>query len=251
MRLPIQSKLFYSHFVAVVLVSGSIGTLFYKSAVDTLFGSLQARLKYSAALLSRTLDATDLADITSAADMALPSYQRHLHLLRDFQSSNQDLAFIYIMRKEGEKIFFVIDSDPTERQAKPGQEYTEDIPRLKEGFHSISADEEVTSDQWGYFLSGYAPLKNGAGAYLVGIDMRADEVQRKFKAIRLAGLISLLLSLVLAYFFSAFLAARITRPIKAFMTRSREIADGQLTGQVAVRTGDELDDLARGFNTMS
>ena len=251
MRLPIQRKLFYSHFVAVVLVSGSIGTLFYKSATGSLFGSLQARLKYSAALLSRTLDVGALAAIRSAEDVKLPAYRENLQLLRDFQSSNPDIAFIYVMRRDDERIAFVLDSDASERQALPGQLYTDNVPLLEKGFVQLSADEEITRDERGYFLSGYAPVKNGGGRYLLGIDMRADEVHRKFQAIRIAGLVSFLLSIVLAYLFSRLLAARITKPIMVFVARAREIAEGRLEGQVEVRTGDELDDLAGGFNTMS
>jgi diguanylate cyclase (GGDEF)-like protein len=251
MRLPIQRKLFYSHFVAVVLVSGSIGTLFYKSASDSLFGSLQARLKYSAALLSRTLDANGLAEVRSPADVERPAYRDNLALLRDFRDSNPDIAFIYVMRREDSRTFFVLDTDDSPGQALPGKEFTADAPLLLAGFDAIAADDRITRDEWGHFLSGYAPLRSGEGRYLIGIDMRADEVHRKFQAIRVAGALSLLLSVVLAYLFSRFLAARITRPIMAFVSRAREIAVGQFDGTVKVRTGDELDDLARGFNTMS
>ena len=38
--------------------------------------------------------------------------------------------------------------------------------------------EALTHDQWGRFLSGYAPLRGGHGNYLLGIVLRADEVYR-------------------------------------------------------------------------
>lgn len=249
--IPIQRKLFYSHFLAVVLVSGSIGSLFYSSAVDSLFGSLQARLKYSAALLSRAVDADEVAAIRARDDAALPAYGQHLQMLRDFQASNKDIAFIYVMRREDDGIFFVVDSDPSPAQALPGQAYPEAPATLRLGFDGLSVDEKITSDQWGAFLSGYAPLKNGRGKYLVGIDMRADEVARKFAALRVTGVISLFLSVLLAYLFSAWLARQITKPIRLFATRSREIAGGILGGQVEVRTRDELEELASDFNLMS
>jgi hypothetical protein len=37
-KLQIRDKLFISHFLAVFLVSGSIGTYFYTSAMDSLIG---------------------------------------------------------------------------------------------------------------------------------------------------------------------------------------------------------------------
>jgi diguanylate cyclase (GGDEF)-like protein len=251
MRLPIQRRLFYSHFFAVVLVSGSIGTFFYTSAVDSLFGSLQARLKYSASLLSRSVDATALAGLRTGADTGQPAYIEHLQLLRDFQAANQDIAFVYIMRRDGEKISFVVDSDTSEKQALPGEPYTEATPQLIEGFERAAADAEIAHDAWGYFLSGFAPLKSGQGQYLIGLDMRADEVHRKFQAVRAAGIASLVLSVVLAYLFSKLLAARIVRPVKLLATRATEIAAGVLGGRVEVASRDELGDLAGAFNSMS
>ena len=219
MRIPIQSKLFYSHFLAVILVSGSVGTLFYRTASNALLDGLQGRLKNSAGLISRTLDAARLEHITSAEAVADSVYLEQLGLLRELQDANQDIAFIYIMRLDGDQVSFVVDADTSEKQALPGTAYTAGVPNLRLGFSGLVADDEVLCDEWGCFLSGYAPLKNGAGRFLVGIDMRADEVQKKFAALRIVGLISLGLSLALAVVASKVLARRITRPLTQVIMR--------------------------------
>ncbi|MEO7793330.1 MAG: diguanylate cyclase [Thermoanaerobaculia bacterium] len=257
-RMPIRTKLFLSHFLAVLLVSGSIGTYFYKQSTASLLESLQNRLRYSAGLLARTLDGTDLAAIRGLEDAARPEYTRLLAQMRDFQQANPDIAFIYVMRREGGsensgegEVRFVLDSDSSADQAKPGDPYEEEVPRMREGFLHLAADDAITQDRWGYFLSGYAPVKNGEGRLLVGLDMRADEVQRKFRRIRLAGAISLLLSVLLAAAFSRLLASRITRPVTRLIARTGEIARGELSGEVRVDSGDELEELAGAFNRMA
>lgn len=258
MRLPIRTKLFLSHFLAVVLVSGSIGTYFYKQSTASLLESLGNRLRHSAGLLARTLDAGELDPIRGPQDVARPEYVRLLALVRDFQQANPDIAFIYVMRREGDtgnptggEVRFVVDSDSSAAQALPGDLYEEEVARLREGFLRPAADDVVNQDRWGYFLSGYAPVKNGAGTYLVGLDMRADEVQRNFQRIRVAGAVSLLLSIVLAALFSQLLAARITRPVTQVIARTGEIARGELKGEVVVASGDELEDLAGAVNRMA
>jgi diguanylate cyclase (GGDEF)-like protein len=251
MRLTIRQKLFYTHFLAVIMVSGSIGTFFYQSAVNNLFSSLQARLKNSAAIISRVIDAADLAGIRTSGDVGSQAYQKYLALLRAFEDANQDIAFIYVMRKTGDDIIFVIDSDSSPDQALPGRRYTADVPNMARGFTTLVADSDIACDEWGCFLSGYAPLKNGGGEYLVGIDMRADEVRRKFLDIRIAGAISLIFSIILAYLFSWWLAKRITRPIRLLVERTAEIADGVFAGRVESDTRDEIGELARAFNRMS
>lgn len=205
----------------------------------------------SAALISRAMDANDMVDIKGPQDITLPAYQNCLKMLREFQSANEDIAFIYIMRKQGEDIVFVIDSDVSDAQATPGKLYDVEVPNMKHGFESLTADNKITCDEWGCFLSGYAPLKNGNGRYLLGIDMRADDVHKKFRAIRIAGIVSLVLSFLLAYVFSKLQAARIVRPINLLVRRSGDIADGIFPGQVEVDTRDELSHLANAFNTMS
>ncbi len=234
-----------------MLVSGSIGTYFYRQATGSLLESLRARLAYSAGLLSRALDAAELDAILGPADAERPEYRRHLELLREFQGANRDVAFIYVMRRDGDEVRFVLDSDSSPDQARPGDRYEGAPPRLLEGFERPAADDAIARDRWGYFLSGYAPLKNGGGRYLVGIDMRADEVQAKFARIRIAGGVSLVLSILLAALFSQWLAARITRPLSRVIDRTAEIARGELTGEVRVTGDDELEDLAEAVNRMA
>ena len=251
MHLTIRRRLFLSHFFAVLLVSGSIGTYFYFTAVQRLTESVQARLENSAALIGQTLDAAELGTIRNADDRTNPIYQRYLDLLRNLGRTNPDIAFLYVMRHSAGRVYFVLDSDESEQQALPGREYTERTPSLMLGFQRPSVDDRVYHDEWGSFLSGYSPLRNGNGEYLVGLDMRADELGRKLAAIRIAGLVSLALSILLALLFSRILSAHFTGPVRLLIERCRTIAQGDLDQSVAIRSGDELEQLVDAFNAMS
>ncbi|MCP5430401.1 MAG: hypothetical protein H6962_09510 [Chromatiaceae bacterium] len=237
MRLSIFSKLFLSHFAAIVLVSGSVGSYFYFSAIDNLMQALRSRLQNSAALISQGLDIADLDQIREAGDMATPVYRRYIESLRAFANANPDIAFIYVMRKEGERVSFVLDSD-ADQPAVAGEEYPHRIPAMLEGFVRPSVDKAITRDRWGYFLSGYSPLKSGVGQYLVGIDMYADKVQDKFEQIRLAGLLSLTFSLLLAAIFSSLLSRSFTRRIRNLSQRFTAVTPIDATA-VPVVAGDE------------
>ena len=249
MRFTIQSKLFFSHFAAIILVSGSVGTYFYQSAIENLTEALRSRLQNSASLVSRGFDVENLDGIRGVADLNLPRYKVGVAALRSFVQSNPDIAFIYVMRKEGDSPVFVLDSD-IDDPAMPGEVYEEDIPELMEGFIRPSVDKEITRDRWGSFLSGYSPLEAGEGQYLVGIDMYADEVDAKLKQIRLAGFLSLALSVILAMIFSRFLSLNFTRRIMGLSERLAGIAPDQSAANV-VSQGDELNQLSDAFERMS
>jgi HAMP domain-containing protein len=250
-QLKFSLKLFLSHFIAVLLVSGSIGTFFYFQAIDSLMRSLRSRLQNSAALLSQSIDARELEAVRSKADSGKEVYLGTLEKLRRLRRSNPDIAFLYIMRREAERVFFVIDSDETERQAEPGREYPEAPERMQVGFHEPSVDDKPYRDEWGVFLSGYAPLRNGGGRYLVGMDMRADEVENKLSQLRLTGLVSLLASLLLALLFALYLSRGLTGRINTLIKRCRQVALGRFDETARMRTFDEFDDLIEAFNAMS
>lgn len=249
MRFTIQTKLFLSHFAAIILISGSVGTYFYQSAIGNLTNALRSRLQNSAALISQGLKVAGLDRIHGPQDVDTPLYRESVGILRSFVKANPDIAFIYVMRKEGEKVVFVLDSDLV-KPAVPGEEYRSRVPALLEGFVRPSVDREITQDRWGEFLSGYAPLKAGGGDYLVGIDMYADEVGSKLKEIHLAGLLSLTMSMILALIFSRFLSLNFTRRLQSLRSRAAAIAPG---GQVAATRaeGDELAQLTQSFSEMA
>jgi HAMP domain-containing protein len=251
-RLRFGLKLFLSHFIAVVLVSGSVGSYFYFNAIGSLMQSLRSRLQNSAALLSQSIDARELDVILTPADVQREVYQRTLRNLRRLRRANPDIAFLYIMRRGADNLIrFVVDSDETEKQALPGRDYPDAPDRLVAGFNEAAVDQEPYRDEWGTFLSGYAPLRNGKGRYLVGVDMRADEVDRKLAQLRLTGLVSLLGSLLLALLFALYLSRGLTGRIRALIDRCRQIAVGRFDAKIKMRTFDELDDLIAAFNSMS
>jgi methyl-accepting chemotaxis protein len=100
-------------------------------------------------------------------------------------------------------------------------------------------------------MSGYAPARNGQGRYLVGMDMRANEVQRKMQHLRISGLISLVASIILAVIFSHLLSGSFVRRIKSLVDNCRALATGTPIEIIRPRAGDELDGLVKEFNSMA
>jgi diguanylate cyclase (GGDEF)-like protein len=249
--LQISKKLFFSHFLAVLLVSGSIGTWFYLSAEDSLINNLQDRLKYSAALISQTIDSNRLEEIRDKSDAGRQEYKEYLKLLRTFRRTNPDIAYLYVMRKVDDRVFFVVDSDETDAQAMPGKEYTQHVPALMEGFSKASVDKKIYTDQWGSTMSGYSPILNSGDRYLIGIDMRATEVKNKLHKLRISGIASLIFSIILAIVFSKVLSSHFNTPIQLLVSRCSSIAKGRIGGPIDFRSGDELDNLISAYNEMS
>ena len=135
--LPIKQKRFLSYFWAILLVYGSIGAYFHPGAVGNLMDSVKSRLLNSAAFISQTLDAGPLDSIQGFSDTTSPVYIDRLKKLRALKRTDKDVAFLYIMRRQADKIVFVIDTDETDRQAKPGDPCT----TVPDGLYSINLKE--------------------------------------------------------------------------------------------------------------
>ena len=148
-------------------------------------------------------------------------------------------------------MYFVVDSDSSEEQALPGMVYEDVVPTLLRGFEHTSVDDQIYSDQWGAFLSGYAPLVHGAGRYLVGMDMRADEVKHKFRRIDIAGLVSLGFSVMLALLFAHYLSRRLNRPVEQLTESIEAVGYGHTPAPVRVRGDGEMRRLVEAYNDMA
>lgn len=247
MNLSMYKKIFFSHFSAIVLVVGCMGMYLYMLSMDNLLHSLQSRLLSSTALLSQSFDAHELSGLRQSRDKDKQVYHSNLKRLRDMMKSNPDIAYLYVMRRDKNKALFVLDSD-TVAMSDIGEVDQLATPAMMEGFYLPSVDQKINSDQWGYFLSGYAPLKNGRGQYLIGIDMRADEVTEKLQEMRYAALIALLLALVVAWCFSMSLSRHFTRRINTLKKLFQEQEEVKVTGK---RKGDELDQLLSMYQIIS
>jgi diguanylate cyclase (GGDEF)-like protein len=251
MRLTVHRTLFLSHFAAVALISGSIGALVYRAAVDAVMDSLRARLTASAALLARVLDPVELDPVSSPAAVDSEVYRTTLARIRELQATDPDISFVYVMRLQAGKVLFVVDSDRSRSQALPGQEYAEAPTTLVQGFAAPSADDEITADRWGHFLSGYAPLPKGRGRYLVGVDMRADVVHSRLATLRATAVVALLLSLALAGLLAWLVSRRLTAPLDRLRAALVGLAQGRTTEQLAVAEDDDFGELSAAFAQLS
>lgn len=248
---PLSRKLFVSHFLATFVVASAIGLFLYLNAKESLMEQLRARLQSSAALISREMDASELAGIRSAEDVDSPEYRSAVEKLRALRRTNKDIAFLYVMRLAGNKVYFVVDTDETQAQALPGQPYAHVNPRLLEGFSRQAADDRVTVDNWGAFLSGYAPVRGGVGEYLVGIDMRVDEVSRKLASLRRAAGGAIALALALSWALGFLMSRHFRRPIQAIVEQCEAISRGELDKRIEIQRLDEMDTLVSAINDLT
>jgi len=172
-----------------------------------------------------------------------------LALFRD----NSELEYIYTLREVGEDEFiFVVDSDPEEPAAIGDEcEFTEALGAACADRVTL-ADDEPFSDEWGTHISAYSPVifeDEVVGA--VGVDISANWVDEQMIAIRnlVIGLCIIIYIVSLALLF--LLMLKFKRSIRKLNDKVKELASGSgdLTKEIDIRTGDELEVIAGNMNS--
>ncbi len=189
---------------AFVLVAG----LFLSTAVLATFfffhnrqlGEQQLRetMETHAAMAALRIDAEDVKQVQSEADMQSAPFLRMEKNLYELLQALPNARFVYIMRRTDDPnmLAFVGDSDlylypegfdenengvidPSEEPSTPGLMYDiSEIPALQgPAFIGPTSDAEFTVDQWGEFISAYAPIRDEKGKVvgIIGIDVDARE----------------------------------------------------------------------------
>jgi len=114
--------------------------------------------------------------------------------------------------------------------------------------HSLNAYQELIYPLFAKVREACVRLRNLNEETMYAASIRADRVARR--AIWSTTLVSAS-ALMIALFFSLWLAERIARPLQRFMQASRQISLGDYSVQVPVEAGDELGRLAGEFNQMA
>ncbi|TSD00334.1 MAG: adenylate cyclase [Candidatus Peregrinibacteria bacterium Greene1014_49] len=140
----------------------------------------------------------DLDKLRFARDMKTDAYQRVFKKLNQIRDANPELKYIYIMRGiDGAHLFeFVADADSNytlpwigpdfngdgqltaaDENVSPGvRYYAQKNSRMLDAFSKPTFEDNFYSDQWGTWISGFAPIKSSNGNVVLGADVDASMV---------------------------------------------------------------------------
>jgi two-component system NtrC family sensor kinase len=102
------------------------------------------------------------------------------------------------------------------------------------------------------YITSYEPIRNVKGEVIgilyVGI-LEAPYIDRRNELI-LSFFAVAFLGVILALLMVIFVTSRITRPLESLVFATEKVAEGDLTHEVSIESGDELGDVAASFNKM-
>lgn len=188
-----------------LLVAGFSFSL-YVRAKNVLEHQIKERLMSVATVAARQFDGKELLTIPLDGDQTGEVYQKTIKELYGIKKAVPEIRFAYIMAKTADPtmLTFLGDADAAlsiseqdenkngtidfdEAPSYPGDLYPiSQAPAMQRALEAPTTDEDVTYDQWGTTMSGYAPIyRSDTGEVIgfLGIDMKADDFTFRSEAI--------------------------------------------------------------------
>ena len=249
----LQTKLIASFVLLILVIAG--GTFFFtfgqtkKSLLEITRQDLEQIIGIASTQFS--------ADEVQAISQLKPGQDEdpgYLALKQKFQkmrSLSKNIANFYIMRVEGSQVVFLLD-DANDTPAKIGQVYKEPEAKVFAAVSGTQVSDTIYSDEWGTYLSGYAPVKGSDGktAFLVGADMEATTVIERQNFIGNTIYLIMGIGILIAGIIIGLFSVTIIRDIKKLNRVAEKISMGDTNVQIDVHRKDEIGELADSFSRM-
>lgn len=172
------------------------------------------RLKAIAAATAMQIDYRDLETLRFARDMKRPEYQKVFEILNKVRAENSDIKWAFVLRPTDVRNIweFVVDADAnynippfvddnydgeiseSEENIYPGFQYDiSNDPNIELGLNQSVAANNFHSDQWGTYISGYAPIKDreNNSVAIIGFDIKVTNILEEVQAKMLYNIIGL------------------------------------------------------------
>jgi GAF domain-containing protein/HAMP domain-containing protein len=242
---------------SLVAAFASLITTFatYASTQRQLIENFRRRALTVASITALQQNGNEFEKITSANDPLYEAFR-----LNNFEilQSDPDFVFVYTMRKDAQGIYFVVDGNDLNAEgfSPYGERYLEPSTLLVENFDSMTGpivEPEIYSDEYGSFLSAYAPIltSDGRRVGVVGVDIAADVIIQEQRQILFNSILVSLAVLAMGVFFGSLAGNALTKPVAKLAEGTLAFASGKFDQRMDIISNDEIGDLANIFNRMA
>jgi len=248
-RLSLRTKITLVIALSSIICFCVFGVISYQRVSTELIEQIRAEALHIAEIAASELDGDRFANITSDEDDDFTYVYDTLVKYRE----SEVVEYIYTMKQVGPgQTVFVVDTDP-EEPAEVDEEY-EWLDVFETVYGGEGAwDDELTVDEWGTFISGYAPIFGSSGDVvgLVGVDVSLEEMEQDVAVVGTLIMILIGIFCVIFILISLVIGYSLRRKLNTLYAKVHDLNGGEadLTKKININSGDELETIAGEFNT--
>ncbi len=231
----------------------SLGSFFIGR--NGVYGSMRRELVALARTGAAYIDAEQARRLAAGEEKA--ANQAALLLQLDhLVSATPSIRYAYLLTPTADPTVYRFLAD-TDREGPAGflEEFDASaLPALLEAVRSPGADETITEDKWGYWLSGYAPVKDRTGltVAVLGVDLPADWVQRQMLLVLAASAVIGVLAAVATAVLASWLSVGLNNRVHDLTVRVRTLSErvGEAPAVDVAAAQEETTELLRYYEAM-
>ena len=246
------TKLIVSFIVLILFVSAATFLYTYNETKNAMLASTRDDMQNTIGMVAQQFtpaEAQAIYDLQAGQENSV-QYTQIITKMQFIRGQSPNIVNIYAMRIDGQTVTFVADDAPSDAAAI-GDDYAQPEARLFNAVNGISVSDNIYSDEFGTYLSAYAPIKTTDGQTLIiGADMDASTVQQREDFIGNTIYIIIGISIAVAAVIVGLFAATLIRDIKKLNKTAEDISQGNMNTTVDVSRKDEIGDLAESFSRM-
>jgi adenylate cyclase len=248
----------FTAFISILLALG----INYAKTRELFLQELRSTVMSMAATTASFIDGDVLKTIKTRQDETTPAYEKIKAQLFKVRVANRRkdiyVKFIYTISPsptDPNTIVFGVDAAKSVQNiSHVGDVYPEAaLYDIVKNIHHQYAPRKFIHDQWGTWMTGFAPIKDSQGQYVatLAVDIAATDISQLLSRIVNFEFIAMIAVLVLAAG-AAFILARVfSRSLNKIALGVQEIGRGNLKYRVELKTKDEFNDLAIAINHMA
>jgi len=249
----LQTKLIASFILLIIVIAGGTFVFTFGQTKRALLDITRDDMLQIIGIASTQFSPQEIDTISQFQEGQdnTPEYLTLKKKLQDMRSMSPNVVNFYIMRIVDDKVIFFVD-DVVDDPATIGLVYEQPEDKLLEAIDSPRVSDDVYTDEWGTFLSGYAPLKDASGktTFIIGADMLATKIIERQNFIGNTIYFIMGIAILIAAAIIGMFSLTIIKDINKLNKVAENISKGDTDVSVDVKREDEIGDLAKSFERM-
>ncbi len=248
----LQTKLIASFIILILFTSAATFLYTYNETKNAMLASTRDDMANTIGMISRQFTPEEAQAIYNlqAEQENTEQYTALINKMQAMRILSPNIINIYAMRIDGDRVTFLAD-DIEDDPVAIGEQYAEPDAKLFEATNAVVASDNIYTDEFGTYLSGYAPLTTPSGeTVIIAADMDASTVLERENFIGNTIYLIIGASIAVAAAIVGFFSVTMIRDIKKLNTTAEEISKGNMNVTVNVNRKDEIGDLAESFSRM-
>lgn len=252
-KLSIRTKLLIPSALIIIAVCIILGISSYHQLQEEMVAMGVEQATISATVAAETVDVSLISGL-QPGDEETEAYTTVRNALTA-QKNKLGMLYLYTLYVENGKVRYQIDTDESANCSMIGDEFEVSYQELEPVLQGNSYVEDyITSDGYSDVISSYMPIFDADGnvVAILGSDYNASSIIKELKTCIGQVVTMCIVCLVIALIILTFLINGIMRSLRVVDRKIYDLVnnEGDLTQQLDIHTGDEMELIANNVNTL-